>query len=229
MRTSPHRSLLLARLALTALLALPLGCVNPFKPADPEIGVGGITVEEDFRTPESLLGTIELALSAKANGASAYQNSLADGSNGGLAFLAYHDDAMKKVYTGDIKEPWTLEDEGRVPSSLAAVRSQDEYTFKFIVDNTLLELDDFPTNDADTGLVHRRYQLLAKSPTSGSDTQGEIIMIGYADISLRRDKTTGRWAVFRWVDHLDPAVGALPAADVQRCFSYRRLKSLTGI
>ena len=87
------------------------------------------------------------------------------------------------------------------------------------------ELDNFPANGSDTGLVHRRYLLRAKSPNSSDDTSGEIIAIGFADLSLRKD-SNGRWAIFRWVDHVDPAVTATPAAGEQRCWSYRRLQSL---
>ncbi len=229
MRLTRHRRLPLTALPLAALLAFAPGCVNPFKPADPEIGVGVITVKEDFSSGDSLLATLARAISAKTNGTSAYLRSLAEASQpGDLSFLAYHDKDMKAVYTGEIKEPWTIEDERGVPASLAALRSQDDYEFKFIEDPGRFANDDYPSNSADTGHVQRRYQLTARDPASGDDTSGEIIVIGYADLSLRKDKATGRWAIFRWVDFVDERIGALPAADAQRCFSYRRLKSLVA-
>ena len=218
----------LSRLVLVGLLALPLACVNPFKPAEPELGAGGITVPEDFSTPEDLLTTIELAISAKTNGISAYLNALADSTRvGDLAFRAYYDPEVKRNFEtlDPAPEPWNLDYERAFPGNLASRRPQDSFDFRFIVDNNEFELDKFPANGSDTGLVHRRYLLRAKSPNSSDDTSGEIIAIGFADLSLRKDSNS-RWAIFRWVDHVDPAVTATPAAGEQRCWSYRRLQSL---
>jgi hypothetical protein len=219
----------LSWLVLVGLLALPLACVNPFEPAEPEIGAGGITVPEDFSTPEDLLATIELAISAKANGTSAYLHAMAESTRvGDLAFRAYYDPEVKRNFetTGPAPEPWDLDYERAFPGNLASRRPQDSYTFQIIRDDSTFPLDDFPSNGSDTGLVHRRYLLRAKSPNSGDDTSGEIIAIGFADLSLRRD-SNGRWAIFRWMDHVDPAVTANPAAFEQRCWSYRRLQSLS--
>ncbi len=214
--------------ALLLVLALPLGCVNPFKPADPEIGGGGIPVAENFRTPEGLLATIELAIEAKsASGASAYLNAFADSTVAGdRAFRAFYDPAVRVGWEGGsltAPEPWDLSLERGLHTSLAGIRQQDSYDFRWNKDNTLVG-DEFPAG-ADTGHVQWKYLLFSKSPASGSDTQGEIIAIGYCDLSLQLKNS--RWSIFRWVDRVDPAVGVNPAATDQRTFTWWRLKSLS--
>ena len=219
----------LSRLVLVGLLALPLACVNPFKPAEPELGAGGINVPEDFSTPEDLFATMELAIAAKANGTSAYLHAMAESTQvGDLAFRAYYDPEVKRNFetTGPAPEPWDLDYERAFPGNLASRRPQDSFTFQIRRDDSAFPLDDFPSNGSDTGLVHRRYVLRAKPPNSGDDTSGEIIAIGFADLSLRKD-SNGRWAIFRWMDHVDEGVTANPAALEQRCWSYRRLQSLS--
>lgn len=216
------------RLALLLALALPLACVNPFKPADPELGGGGVTVVENFRTPEDVLTTIELAIEAKStSGASAYLNAYAESTQvGDRAFRAYYDPAVRQGWEGGsltAPEPWDITLERGLHTYLAGIRQQDSYDFRWTVD-TSVGNDEFPA-DADTGIVHRKYLLLSKSPTSGSDTQGETIAIGFCDLSMQL--RGGRWSIFRWVDRVDPAVGVNPAASDQRTFSWWRLKSLS--
>ena len=228
----PHRSRIapvLARLGAVLLLSLPLSCVNPFKPADPEIGGGGVPVQENFRSPEDLLATMELAIEAKSTvgAASAYLNAFADSTQSGdRAFRAYYDPAVRQGWEGGsltAPEPWNLDLERGLHTYLAGIRQQDSYDFRWTLD-TSVGNDEFPA-EADTGIVHRKYLLLAKSPTSGSDTQGETIAIGFCDLSMQLKN--GRWSIFRWVDRVDPAVGVNPAASDQRTFSWWRLKSLS--
>ncbi len=214
--------------ALLLVLVLPLGCVNPFKPADPEIGGGGIPVAENFRTPEGLFTTVELAIEAKStSGASAYLNAFADSTvPGDRAFRAFYDPAVRVGWeSGSLTapEPWDLSLERGLHTSLAGIRQQDAYDFRWTKDNSLVS-DEFPAG-ADTGHVQWKYLLFSKSPTSGSDTQGEIIAVGYCDLSLQLKNS--RWSIFRWVDRVDPAVGVNPAAGDQRTFTWWRLKSLS--
>lgn len=216
-----------ARLAMLAALALPLGCVNPFKPADPETGGSGSQVVENFKTPEDLLDTIKQAIEAKSGGATAYLHAFADSTQAGdRAFRAIYDPAVKLGWEGGspqpAPEPWNLEFERGLHNYLGGIRQQDTYTFKFTADS--LSGNDELDTENNIWLLHRKYLLLSKSPTSGSDTQGEIIGIGFCDLSLlSRDS---RWAIFRWVDRVDPAVGVNPAATDQRTFTWWRLKSM---
>lgn len=216
-RARPGSALLVAM-----LLLLPLGCVNPFKPADPE-PPSGDAVPEKFGTIEDLFDTIAKALENRhTSGADAYLHALAESTTAGnRAFRAFYDPAVKQIWLSDPRhiapEPWDITLERRLPSYLATLRPQaGAYLFQWGTDNGSPQDDIGP----DTALVHRTYQLLA-STASGDP---EIIAIGIADLSLQFNGT--RWSVFRWNDRVDPKVGANPANPDHRTFSWRRLESL---
>ena len=213
--------------ALVALcLLLLLGCVNPFKPADPEPPSGDVVLEK-FGSIEDLLDTMAKGLENRhASGSDAYLHALADSTKvGDRAFRAFYDPAVKQDWVtrgGSIApEPWDITLERRLPNYLFGIRPvATAYLFQWSPDPGSPN-DDIPPG-ADTAFVHRHYQLLA-APTSGDP---EIIAVGFADLSLEFDGT--RWSLFRWNDRVDPSEGASPANPTHRTFSWRRLDSLGG-
>jgi len=206
---------------LAATLLLPIGCVNPFEPADPE-PPSGAGVPENFETPEDLLLTVELALSDKSpNGADAFLHAMAESTAvGDRAFRAFYDPGVKSLWlsvpTRIAPEPWDITLERGLHSYLTTVRLQAEYTFQFTADN----VSQIDVIAPDTALVHRKYTLYA-SVSGGED---EVIAVGFCDLSLEFENN--RWFIFRWNDRVDPSIGVNPADTDQRTFSWRRLESL---
>ena len=209
--------------AIVALLVLlPLGCVNPFKPADPEPPSGDV-VPEKFGTIEELLNTMAKGIESRSTtGTDAYLHALAESTKvGDRAFRAFYDPTVKQIWLTAPQhiapEPWDITLERRLPSYLFTKRpGAAAYQFQWTTDITS-PIDDI---GSDTALVHRHYQLLA-APKSGVV---ETIAIGIADLSLEFDGS--RWSLFRWNDRVDPNVGATPANPEDRTFSWRRLESL---
>lgn len=215
-----------ALLLLGLVFGLLLGaCVNPFKPADPELpDASGVL--EDFSLPESVLVTIERAFSSHStNGANAYLHAYAESTLfGDRAFRAFYDPAVKANWQNSAQltapEPWDVNLERNVYTQIAGLRPSYLYLWQWADD------PDSPNDEdpalADTVLYHRRYTLFAAS------TDGNIIeklAIGYADLSFQ--KKDGRWSIFRWNDRVDPAVGVTPAVPDERTMSWWRLESLT--
>lgn len=207
---------------LTIALALPLGCVNPFRPADPE-PPDGTGVTENFQTPEDVLETLRLAIESKStNGENAYAHCFADSvAPADRAYRGFYDPKVRQVWqTGTpipAPEPWNLELESKVPQYLYIQRQNAEYSWQW-------SRDPFSGNDdvdADTTQFHRKYVLQATDPNSSA---GEIICIGYADLSFI--KIGNRWAIARWNDRVDPTVGENPSGS-QFSMTWYRLKSLT--
>ena len=221
--TGSRRSRGLHALLLGALLALPLGCVNPFKPADPEPPDSSAPPEE-FGTPEEVLETIAAAIHSRTTGgANVYLHAFADSTApGNRAFRAFYDGTVKASWESATRlsapEPWGLDLERNLHTKLSRIRSTYDYTFQWLPDPAS-PADDDPSA-ADTVQFHRHYALFA-TPSGG---EPEVIGIGFADLSFQ--KTGGRWSIFRWHDRVDPAVGVNPALTDQRTFSWWRLDSI---
>lgn len=205
---------------LLVVLASPIGCVNPFKPADPE-PPDGSGVVENFSTPENVLETLRLAIEAKSlTGENAYLNAFADSITAGdRAYRSFYDASVKLTWQAGTSiaapEPWDRGLERGVPRFLYGVRQNLAYSWQW-------SRDPFSTNDdeaADSAQFHRKYTLLA---TNGS--QSEVIATGYCDLSFQRKE--GRWSIVRWNDRYDPTVGPNPSSD-QRSMTWWRLQSLT--
>lgn len=210
-------------LALPALLALSQGCVNPFKPASPELPVAG-SVVEDFHTPDDVLTTMQLAIEAKASGANAWLHAFAESTVvGDRAYRCFYDGAVKQSWQSSTSrqapEPWDLGLERGLPSYLSGIRQSYQYAWQWSRDPSAGN-DDDPAA-ADTAQFHRKYTLVATS-TDGKFT--DIIAIGFCDLSFQ--KTGARWSIYRWNDRVDPDVGVNPVITDERCMSWWRLESL---
>ena len=224
--TAPRLVLRLGALPLAALLALPVGCVNPFQPASPE-APSGAPVIEDFKTPFKVLETMQAGIENRTiNGANAYLHALADSTAAGdRAFRAFYDPAVKSSWESanqlSAPEPWDLRLERNLHSKLSEIRPTYNYTFQWDLDPASPSDDDPNAAPDDTVQFHRHYTLFA-APTGG---ENEIIGIGFVDLSFQKE-SSGRWSIFRWHDRVDPAVGVNPAQPDQRTFSFWRLESL---
>src|SRR5262249_34360382 len=96
---SMRRARLGLRLAMLAVLALPLGCTNPFTPATPAAG-GGQGVPEDFSTPDKVLETMQVAIASKSvPGGDAWVHAFAES-------LQANDLAYRQFYDGGVKLSW---------------------------------------------------------------------------------------------------------------------------
>ena len=211
----------LARLALVPALALPLACVNPFTPANPE-PPDTSAIFEDFHDPDAVLNTMVVAINSKtAGGASAWLHAFADSQVAGdRAYRGFYDDAVKQTWeTGNslkAPEPWDIVLERGLPSKLFGIRPLGTYSLEWARDNDS-PIDDDPAA-ADTAQWHRHYTLKS---TQGNNE--ETICIGYCDLSFQ--KTGARWSIYRWHDRVDPTVGVNPSSDA-RAMSFWRLESL---
>jgi hypothetical protein len=212
------------RLALLGLFALPLGCPNPFKPADPEPPKAG-GVFEDYSEPEKVLETMVLAVNSKSSGGTdAWLHAFADSQLvGERAFRAFYDPAVKQnwqiITTLAAPEPWDLVLERNLPVKLFGIRTLADYTFEWAQDTD--SPNDEDPNKADTVMFHRHYKLTA---TQGSNK--ETICIGFADLSFQKNKDGVTWSIFHWNDRLDQTIGVNPPATDERTMSWWRLESL---
>ncbi len=209
------------RFALLLALALPLGCVNPFKPADPEPGSGS-GPPEDFHTPETALETMVLAMESKsAAGQTAWLHAFAESTQlGDRAYRAFYDPAVKQIWEAanpqKAQEPWALALESNLLVKMFGIRLQAEYAFEWKIDTSQ---NDDPTS-GDTAQFHRQYVLVA---TEGSIS--DTIAIGYCDLAFQREKVGSRWSIYRWNDRHDPTVGVNPSSDKQT-MSWWRMESV---
>jgi hypothetical protein len=210
-----------AALVLGLLAVLVAGC-DLFKPAKPEIGVGGSTLLPSYAHPESCLAYMKFGIERKdAVGQDAYLGALADTTKDGAGFHAFFDlavwNAYKAAYPDESPDFWGLSREATFLSSFFSVLLCP-YQMKWLPDQ------DYPydvTPDADHMLLRRRYEVraLQKPP---ADTL--LIAVGYADLYFTRI-SAARWALTRWQDRVDPAVGAQPDSSEQQSFGSRRLNT----
>jgi hypothetical protein len=217
---------ILRRSRLPVLLALGLvlgACVNPFKPADPELPDAN-AVLEDFSWPDSVLDTMDRALETRStSGASAYMRAFAESTQfGDRAFRAYYDGAVKSNWQSSTQltapEPWDVKLEQNLHTSIAGLRPSYSYRWEWGRDDASPNNED--PSAADTVLYHQHYELWA----SDGNTEQRIV-VGFVDLSFQ--KKDGRWSLFRWVDRVDPLVGVTPVQTDERTMSWWRLESLT--
>lgn len=222
-----------ARVAmLAAWLAIASSCTNSHEPADTARRFAEGNPREPFRwprasyrTPDECLATIEDAIESKSNaGAAAYARAFSDPDSriGRRTLEVVHDPAVLanwQAATQVTPPEWDLDRERAVPTYLFGIRPTYRYDLVWALDPSA------PVDEADevakTVTLHRRYTLSA-TPANGGVP--DSIAIGSCDVSLERFH--GRWSIFRWVDHVDPAVGVVPANPDQRCFTWWRLASL---
>jgi len=214
-----------AGLTSLVLLLLLAGC-DMFRPALPELGGTGISIIANYSSPDSCLRYMKLGIEAKAQGQELYISALADTSVDKLAgFRAWFDPAVERLFTFR-PDAWLLANERDFFSDFVTKRNYP-YLMEWQPDS--LNSDD----RADRGggayaVLHRHYQVFSIEPTQqGQDSL--LIAVGYADLYFIRISPS-RWALRRWDDRVDPAVGAQPREPFQQgfSFSYRRLATSGG-
>jgi hypothetical protein len=217
--TFPASRLLRAALALGLLAVLVAGC-DLFKPATPEVGGGGATLLPSYAHPESCLRYMQIGIERKDNlGQDAYLGALADSTTDGVGFHAFFDAADLKNYPGTPPTDWDLRHEAQFLSVF--IRSYgDPYEMNWLEDV------DYPHDvyDGDNAILRRRYKVWALRKST-ADTL--LIGVGYTELYFTRISAS-RWALVRWQDRVDPAVGSPPAIDDQQTFGSRRLNAGAG-
>ena len=208
-----------AGLALGLLAVLVAGC-DLFKPASPEVGGGGSTLLPSYATPESCLRYMQIGIERKDNvGQSAYLGAMADTTTDGQGFHAFFDPAVWNAYDGIRPADWDLSHEAQFLSVF--IRSYgDPYEMEWLEDEVHPHDDDL----GNQMILHRRYKVRALRQST-ADTL--LIAVGYADLYFTRI-SAARWALYRWQDRVDPAVGAQPADPDQQTFGSRRLNAGAG-
>jgi len=206
---------------LVSLLPLLLlaGC-DMFRPARPELGGKGSSVIANYSSPDSCLRYMKLGIEAKAKGQELYIGALADTTVDKVAgFRAWFDPAVERLFTFQ-RDAWLLGDERDFFNDFITKRS---YPYLMEWQRDTLNWDD--RGDAQA-VLHRHYQVFSIEPTQqGQDSL--LIAVGYADLYFIRISPS-RWALRRWDDRVDPAVGAQPQDSWQQSFGYRRLRAVGG-
>jgi hypothetical protein len=210
-----------AGLALGLLAALVTSC-ELFKPATPEVGDGGSTLLPSYATPESCLRYMKIGIERKDNlGQDAYLGALADTTTQGIGFHAFFDPAVWNAYDGIRPADWNLNYEAQFLSLFFSVKL-NPYEMKWLPDDNYPY--DYLSPEGDRMILRRRYEVRAV-PKPPADVL--LIAVGYADLYFARISAS-RWALYRWQDRVDPAVGAQPDSADQRTFGYRRLNAGGG-
>jgi hypothetical protein len=202
---------LLATLALAGALS---GC-DLFEPATPETGAGGPDIAIDLSDPDSTLVTMARAMQEKAEGLTAYMQTLSDPVTDGAAFRATFDAAVASQFPNP-PAVWSNDLERAFYGYFIDYRPADRYRLLWEVDE---ENPDDPS--ATPRVLHRRYQVLALSSSSPPDTTR--IAVGFATLTFAN--VSGRYVITTWDDRYDPSVGVNPADPDDRSFSWRRLES----
>jgi hypothetical protein len=175
-----------------------------------------------YAHPESCLRYMQLGIERKDNvGLNAYLGALADTTTDGPGFHAFFDPAVWNAYNGIRPLDWSLEYEAQFLPLFFSLKLSP-YEMKWLPDEVYPY--DYLSPEGDHMILHRRYEVrtLQQSP---ADTL--LIAVGYADLYFARISAS-RWALYRWQDRVDPAVGAQPADPDHRTFSYRRLNAGAG-
>jgi len=210
-----------AGLALGLLAVLVAGC-ELFKPASPEVGGGGSTLLPRYDTPDSCLRYMQIGIEQKNDlGKSAYLGALADTTTDGLGFHAFFDPAVWNAYVGIRPADWNLDYEAQFLPLFYNVKL-DLYEMKWLPDEVYPY--DYLSPEGDRMILRRRYEVRA---LQHSPVDTLLITVGYADLYFARISAS-RWALYRWQDRVDPAVGAQPADGDHRTFGYRRLNAAGG-
>jgi hypothetical protein len=209
-----------AGLTLGLLAVLVAGC-DLFKPAIPEGGGVQTTRLPNYSHPESCLVYLKFGIERKnAVGTDAYLGALADTINDGVGFHAFFDpavwNALKAAYPNESAEFWGLTHEAQfLPSFFSVLLCP--YEMKWLPD------ENYPydaTPDVNHMILRRRYEIRAQQKPP-ADTL--LIAVGYADLYFARI-SPARWALTRWQDRVDPAVGVRAAKDDTLSFGSHRLK-----
>jgi hypothetical protein len=218
--TRPPLRPLHAGVVLGLLAALLTGC-DLFKPASPESGGGGAALLTDYSAPDSCLRYMQVGIERKDNiGQAAYLGALADTTKDGVGFHAFFDPAVWNAYTGIKPADWDLDHETQFLPVFIRVTG-DPYEMSWLPDEFHPHDDEV---DQDHRILHRRYEVRALRQST-ADTL--LIAVGYADLYFARI-SAARWALTRWLDRVDPAVGAQPADPLQQTFGSRRLNAGSG-
>jgi hypothetical protein len=214
---------LCAGLAIGLLAVLVAGC-DLFKPASPEAGSGEFTILPNYTSPESCLEYMRIGIERKDNvGQDAYLGALADTTTDGVGFHAFFDLAVWNAYTGPKPADWGLAHEAQFLSTFIRAYG-DPYKMEWLEDM------DYPIANEDKGeksrILRRRYKVWALRQST-ADTL--LIAVGYTELHFTWISAS-RWALIRWQDRVDPAVGAQPsgAAADQQTFGSRRLNAGAG-
>jgi hypothetical protein len=210
-----------AAVLLGGLAALALAGCGLFKPTSPEVGNTGTTLLVSYADPENCLKYMAIGIERKDNvGLTAYIGALADSLGGdGVGFHAYFDAAVWNAYTGLKPADWDLDhEETQFYPAFIALRT-DSLDMQWLPDEQH-PLDE--TIDSDHVILHRQYKVLAISAT-----ESLLIAIGYADLYFTRISAS-RWALTRWQDRVDPAIGVNPTNEMWRTFGYWRLNATRG-
>jgi hypothetical protein len=174
-----------------------------------------------YAHPESCLHYMRIGIERKDDlGRSAYLGALADSTVDGVGFHAFFDPAVWNAYPGLKPADWDLPREAQFLPVFTGLYG-GRYELKWLPDENY-PYDNMP--DADHMILHRRYEVRALQQPP-ADTL--LIAVGYADLYFVRISAS-RWALYRWQDRVDPAVGVQPVDPDQRTFGYRRLNSGTG-
>jgi len=227
-------------LVFAVTLGLGFGCTSSHDPVGPQGGGSsggsllGVGVPQsvpsgdraNYTTPAHLLASFEHAIENPSTwGTKYYLESLSNPGSGigERPFRAIHDPAVRANWQAAVQmlapEPWDITRERDVPGRLTAIRPTSRYDLRWSPDLTTIPRGIVGTDTMD---VHLEYRLVATHADAG--TPADIIAIGSCELSLERSR--GRCAIYRWIDHVDPATGVVPVIPDERTFTWWRLESL---
>ena len=161
-----------------------------------------------------------MAAKGLRNGLSAYVGAFADSLTDGVPFHATFDPevARRRELANGRVPTWTLDLEKNFYGYFVGLRS-DGYYMRWTHND--------PGGDDEINLItgnailHEKYEVFIV--TTENATLGRIA-VGLADLTLKQ-VSTNRWAIVRWDDRVDPAIGVNPADPDQLSFSARRLET----
>lgn len=212
----------LPRLALLALVWCALtggvfsGCRGLFTPVTPERPTTAPVIP-NYRRPDLTLRTMGEAIQAKDQGTDAWVGAFADSNapSDGPGFHLIIDPDDLRVCNCGAPTVWRASDERQF--YLEFMKLSVSAAYVAIFDSVDATPDPQPTDTQ--ALLYRRYQVLATE----EDGNTSIIAVGYADLTFTKI-STDRWLITRWVDHVDPLIGANPIDPEQLTLGRRRLE-----
>jgi hypothetical protein len=212
-----------AGLTLVALIAaLPaLGCINLFRPAEPQPPVGtggGDQLVVDYSNPASTLQTLANAFEFRTTTAAvnAYMGAFSNPTTDPVPFVVEFD---AQVLAGRTPPVWDRDRERLFYQTLFELDSHS-YVFRWGT------YPDAPIDNIDEAggqaTLYRSYELDADAE------EGAVrLAIGHADLDLRK-LPNGSWVITRWGDLVDPQYGPDPSDVGNRSFSRLRLDSIAS-